>query len=1020
MGGLTKFILRRPVTAILSVICLVVFGFMSIRNMTLELTPDMDMSMMIVMTSYSGASAEDVAELVTKPIENSVSTLSGLDSMSSTSSEGSSRIMLSYDYGTDMDDAYDEVKKKVDQIKSSLPDDCSTPQIISMNMNSSEDIRLNIENSGYAEEDLYNYVKDRIKPEFEKLADVADVSLRGGRQKYVSITLNEEAMKQYGVTMSSIVADLKAADATIPGGSTKEGSQEYSVSTRMNYKTMELLSEIPLTTSDNSIVYLGDVATVEYAQKSSSSISRYDGKGVVSIGLSKQQSSTAMSISNAVKKTAASLEAADPNLKITVVDDNADSIMDSLTDVAKTLVLAVIISMIVIWLFFGDLKASMIVGSSIPCSILAALICMYFMNFSLNVVTLAALSLGVGMMVDNSIVVLESCFRATSRMDTRAGLIEYARSALEGTNIVGLSVAASTATTCVVFIPLALISGMAGQMFKPLGFTIVFCMVASLLSAITVVPLCYMLYQPKEREKAPFNRPILSLQDGYRKLMKKVLPHSKLAILLSIVLFVGSIFLASNLTMELMSADDNGEVSISVKTRPGIQLEKMEPILNEIEEIVTADPDVEHYSTSFSSGGMRGSSSASITCELKDDRELSTDETVTKFQKELADITNCTISVSASGSMSMMSDRSNSYSVLLQGADYSKVKEVTNKIVSELKGRDDVTRVHSSIENSSPVIAVDVDAIRAKANGLTASQIGNAVYSALSGSSPINITVDGEDVSVTVEYPEDAYADLSAVKNILLTNSKKGQVALTDVADVHYEDSPASISREDKQYRVTISASYTDKATRSTQQTIFQEVVQPNLSDQVTTGVNSRDRSRNSEFESLGGALAIAVFLIFVVMASQFESVKYSAMVMTTIPFSVIGSFALLWLTDVSLSMVALIGFLMLIGTAVNNGILYVDTTNQYRATMDMDTALVEAGATRMRPILMTTMTTVLSMIPLALGVGSSGSYTQALALVNIGGLITSTILCLIVLPGYYKIMSGGKALREDPFADID
>lgn len=1002
--GLTKLVLKRPVTAILAILCLVVFGIMSVTGATLELSPDMDMSMIIVMTTYSGASPEDVTDLVTKPIEDQIGTLSGLKNITSTSSEGSSMIMCQYNYGTDMDDAYDDLKKKIDLAESDLPDGCDDPVIIEMNSSSMPDISLTVENTAQ-EDNLYNYVDNEIVPEFEKLSDVADVSMRGGEEQYVRVEMNEEKMKQYGVTMSSITQDIANADITIPDGSADVGSQELTVSTRMHYDTMELLSEIPLTTNSSDIVYLSDVAYVSYANKDQSSIARYDGEDTIMLMLSKQEDSSAMNLSSEAKKTIQSLEAEDPDLKIEIIDDSADSIVDSLASVAETLILAVLISMGIIWLFFGDLKASLIVGSSIPCSILSALILMSAMGFTLNVITLCALTLGVGMVVDNSIVVLESCFRVTA--SRRGGFVEYFKDALEGTGIVSSSVFASTLTTCVVFIPLALLNGMTGQLFKPLGFTIVFCLSASFISAITVVPLCYMLYRPTEKKKAPLNRPVQRLQHAYRDAMRFILPKKKTVMFTSIALLIGACYLATQLNLELMSSDDQGEVSVTVDTRPGLDIASITEILGSIEGRINEDEDVEHVETTYSSSGLRGSSSASITAYLKKDRAKSTAETVDLWKQELNDIPNCDIDVDINSSMSGMSSHGESYELILQGADYDETLEVSETIKEKLKKRPELTRVHSDMENASPVIEIEVDALKAKANGLTASAVGSTVYGMINGNTPATITVDGDDIDVTVEYPEGEYDSLPEIQNIILDTGNGGKVALTDVADVHYKDSPSSISRKNKQYQVTLTADYTSEATKDTEMEIRNEVVTPNLTETVTMAMNSTDTSMQEEFSDLFKALAIAVFLVFVVMAAQFESPKFSLMVMTTIPFSLIGSFTLLWLTDVSISMVSLIGFLMLIGTAVNNGILYVDTANQYRATMDMETALIEAGATRMRPILMTTLTTVLSMIPTALAIGNAGTMTQGLAIVDIGGLTTSTILCLLMLPTYYLIMAG-------------
>lgn len=1002
--GITKFVLKRPVTTVLAILCLIVFGYQSITGASLELTPDMDMSMMIILTTYSGASPDDVNELVTKPIEDSVSTLSGLDSISSRSSEGMSMIMLEYAYGTDMDEAYDELKKKVDLAANmSLPEDADSPSIIEMSSSASADMTLVIDNQ--TEDSLYNYVNNEIAPEFEKLSDVAEVAVTGGSEEYIRVELMEEKMKQYGVTISSVAADIASADISYPAGSTKVGSQEFSVSTKMNYNTQEALAEIPLTTSENGIVYLEDVAFVYTYSDKGNSIARYNGNDTVSLQITKQQSSTSMELSTQVKGVIERLKRADGDLNITVVNDNADSIVSSLKSVAETLMMAIVISMVIIWLFFGDLKASLIVGSSIPVSILSSLIAMNQMGLTLNVITLSALTLGVGMMVDNSIVVLESCFRVTDQR--KAGFVEYMRDALEGTTVVGSSVVASTVTTCVVFLPLAVLTGMTGQLLGPLGYTIVFCMAASLLSSLSVVPLCYMLYRPREKQNAPLSRPIVNMQDAYRKIMRTILPKKKTVMGISVLLLLLSFFLASKLGMELMASDDQGQISITVETRPGMETEKVDQVLKQVEEIIKSHDDLEAYmTTSGGSGMMSGSGSSTITAYLKEGRNMSTAEVARQWKRELNGISNCSITVDVSGSMSMMSSFGESFETILKGADYDEVKEAADEIVAELMERREVTNVHSDSENSAPVVEIEVDAVKAKAAGLTAASIGSSLNQMISGIKAAELDVDGNSISVMVEYPEGSYETLDQVRGIVLSTARGGFVLLTDVAKVGFADSPASIVREDKEYKITISADYTEFATAQTMMDLNQEVVNPNLTETVSTGLNSMDQAMTDEFGALFGAIGTAVFLIFVVMAAQFESPKFSLMVMVTIPFSLIGSFGLLWLTDCKISMMSLVGFLMLVGTVVNSGILYVDTVNQYRDTMDRDTALIEAGATRLRPILMTTLTTIISMIPMALALGNSGEMTRGLAIVNIGGLTASTVLSLLMLPVFYSIMS--------------
>ena len=999
--GITRFVLKRPVTVLMALLCLIVFGISSVFNATLEQMPDMDQPMMIIMANYSGASPEDMDELVTQLIEDQVSTLEGVKSMSSTTSEGRSMIMLEYDYDTDMDEAYSDLTKSLNSIRD-LPDDVE-PTVMEMNKNAQASMMLTIANP--SQENLYDYVDQKIVPELEKLSTVAEVSTMGGSSEYIKIELMSDMMDQYNVSISDIKSAMSAANLSYPSGSAESGNLDLSVSTLTQHDTLDELLEMPITVSGNKIVYLEDIAVVSYAEEQKGGVSRYNGEETISISLTKQQSSTAMDLSKQVQKVIKSLQNDDDDLTITVARDEADSIQDSLKDVAETMVMAVVISMIIIFLFFGDFKASLIVGSSIPTSILMSLIVMTRAGFTLNIITMSGLVLGVGMMVDNSIVVLESCFRAMDKQQDK-GALGYAKAALEGTNIVVASIFGSTVTTCVVFIPLVFLNGMSGQMFGAMGYTIVFCMCASLLSAIAIVPLCYMMYKPKERSSAPATRPLTFLQDAYRKIMPVLLKHKAIVMLASVGIIVATVFLASGMQTELMTADDTGTVSVSIETRPGLITEQADAILAEAESIVAAHEDVESYMLRYNND------EGTITAYLKDDRKMSTDEVVSQWENEMADLENCTVTVEASTSMSMMG-RSRGYEAILKGTQYDELQEVSNEIVNELIARDDVKNVHSSIENTAPVVAVKVDPVSASAEGLTAAQIGTMIKQMLDGEEVTTLKVDGQEISVKAEYPDDQYKTVPQLERIILKKPSGGYVALSDVAEIYYKDSPSSIEKEDKSYQITISADYVDSSSSAPVKTkIDNEVISPNLTGTITRGTNSRDRMMQEEFSGLYNAIAVAVFLIFVVMAAQFESPKFSFMVMTTIPFSLVGSFGLLKLTGVSMSMTSILGFLILVGTVVNNGILYVDTVNQYRMEMPLKKALIEAGATRMRPIMMTSLTTILSMLPMAMAFGSSGSTTQGLAVVNIGGLSVGVLVALFILPVYYALMNGRKELK--------
>ena len=1014
MIAITKLILRRPVSTFLAVLSLLFFGFIAFTTMKMELLPDMNFPYMIVSTVYPGASPEDIDELVSKPIEEEVSLLSDVEEVQSRSLENVSMVIIRYRYGTNMDRAYDKLKKKLDVLKGNLPDDAEDPDYIEFDINAQAGMVLAVSDKTKA--NLYNYVKNNIEPEMEKLSSVASVSLSGGQAEYVRVELSEEKLAQYHLTMENIIQMIKASDFTYPAGSTYYGKQKLSLSVSEDYSTIEKLKNLPLLTGTGNTLYLRDLATVSESLEEKSSIGRYNGEDTIGLSLSKTQTESDIGMSRDVKETIKDLEAQNPNLSVHIIQDNADSIKSSLSSVFQTMIMAVVISMAIIFFFFGDVKASLIVGSSIPIAILGAIVFMYAMGYSMNMLTLSALVLGVGMMVDNSIVVLEASFRAMDKVqDERRSRRD---AAIDAVRVVGASVFGSTLTTCVVFLPLGFLKGISGQYFKPLGFTIVFCMLASLLSAITIVPLCFTLYKPKENEKAPAYKAVRSLQNSYRTLIGRFLRHKKAVILGTFLILLFSLFLATKIRSELMPDIDSATVQISVLQKPGLDLEERDKAMREIEAMVAKDPDVDRYTT-LSGGGTGfqalygGDSSSTVTAYLKKKRSVSTKEKAKTWQKLLETrpdevITVKSLSDANFGASDDDVKMSEGYEVILKGADLQSLKEKSDALVTEMQKMESLTGIHSSLENAAPRLLVKVDPIKAAAEGLSPIALGQSLNSILGGKTVMKIDLDGEKADVRVEYPKDRFDTLEKIKNIRFSTPRGAAVALDSVATVDFTDSPSAITREDKKYVVTIRANYTEKANKGTKEEV-DRLVQSYLGKDMQLAESLRSKNMREEFTDLFRAIAIAVFLVFVVMAGQFESLRFSFMVMTTVPFAMIGSFGLLWLFDATISMTSLLGFLMLVGTVVNNGILYVDTVNQYREDMSLDRAIIESGATRLRPILMTTLTTVLSMVPMAMAIGENGKLMQGLALVDVGGLTASTLLALLLLPVYYRILYGKK-----------
>ena len=460
--------------------------------------------------------------------------------------------------------------------------------------------------------------------------------------------------------------------------------------------------------------------------------------------------------------------------------------------------------------------------------------------------------------------------------------------------------------------------------------------------------------------------------------------------------------------MDLMSSVDEGIVQMTVKTKPGLSVEAINETLSGLEEMVMSEEDVDHYLVTYGSSGlsMGGSSDVTLSAYLKDDRKLSTDQVIDKWRRETERYKDMSVtlkqgSTTSSGSMSS----GDQIEIDLQSTDYQALKAAANDLTEQLRQRRDVMQVHSSVENAAPVVKVDIDPVSAQAEGLTPAGIGSAIYSNLSGIKASTIRVNGEDVDIKVEYAKDRYDTIDKLQGMMINTASGTALPLEDLAQIRYEDSPQQISRKDKQYQVSITMEPQAEYKKTAEKDVKKFVSQWKMPPEVELAANSLDEMMGEELGALGGALVTGVFLIFIVMAIQFESPKFSLMVMTTIPFSLIGSFGLLYLAGSPISMVSMLGFLMLVGTVVNNGILYVETVNQMLPEMPLDQALVEAGAIRMRPILMTTLTTVISMVPNALAYGKAGKMMQGLALVDVGGLLAATVLTLILLPTYYKLV---------------
>jgi HAE1 family hydrophobic/amphiphilic exporter-1 len=933
-------------------------------------------------------------------IEDAGSSLSGVDSTTTMSYENYGMVLFTYDYGVDIAECHTDLRAALEVAQLSLPDDVGEPTIIEMNINSMDCMTISATETG--DVDLLKVINESVVPELESISGVAQVSVNGGSEEYIKVELNDTLMNQYGLTMSSISQFLSAVDFSYPAGSVTQGNQDVSITTSMEYDTVQKLREVPIMTSTGQVITLQDVATVTMSTQEAESLSRYNGLDNLSIGIQNKSSYGTVNVCQAVEKELKNIQEDVPAVEFEITYNASDSILDSLKAVFETLLLGVVLTMLVLFIFFGDFKASLIVGSSMPISLMLTLIVMSFMGFSLNIVTMGSLVIAIGMMVDASIVVIESCFRK------QKGELPLREAVALGAQEVTASIVASTITTIVVYLPLAVMDGLSGQLFSQLGMTIVVAMLASLIAALMLVPLFFCVFKPVEKQNLPVDKILRKVTNGYRKLMPKLLHKKKTVLFASVLLLVAAFGIASLLNVEMIPSADEGMVEVTVNFRSGTNLAAKDAVMQEWEQIAEEHPDVSGYSVSVSSSG------GTLTATLKKDRAMTTAQVVDEWNELAADMTNMDVTVASSGSSmsSMMS--TGSYEIDLQGNSMDDLRTAAEMLSEGMRQIDGVVKVDNSLANASTLVKVDVDPMKAMQYGLTPITVGMTLNNVISGVNPLTITKDGSEYEVWLEYPEGQYDDLNQIMDLMLPTSVGVNIPLRDIAQLVYTEGQESISRQNGMYYVSVTATLSSEKTYSAQDAINALVDEMDFPDSVTPADSMMTDMMNEELMAIFKAILIAIFLVFLVMAMQFESPRFSIMVMTCIPFALIGSFLLLWITGQTLSMISLMGFLMLMGIVVNNGILFVDSTNMLRKEMPVEDALIEAGCIRLRPILMTTLTTILSMLPLGIGIGTNAVMMKGMALVIIGGLVASTILTLILIPTFYLVLDKKKKVRAE------
>lgn len=1015
--------IKHHVMTILLYILVVVFGFYSFQNLPLALMPSMEVPAAVVYATYPGAGPEDIEQQVTKKLEGAVAGLSGLDTLQSTSSENMAMLVIRFTNHTDMDQAMTDLRDKVAQVKSQLPDDASDPTVMSIDIDSMPVVQVALRGNDLAS--LQSIAEDEIQPALERLDGVASVDISGGYEQEIAVHTDASRLKGYNLTISSIGQQLGADNIAIPGGDLDNGSQTLAVRTDGEYSSIDDVKNALISLPAGGTVRLSQIADVSMQPKDQDAISKVDGEECIILSVNKQSGSNTAQIAELAKAEFDSLLKSNDSLQWNIVMDQSDYINMTVDNAIQNIWMGVLFAAIVLFLFLRDLGATLAVTIAMPCCILFTFLIMNVLGITLNMMSLGGITLGVGMIVDNSIVVLENIFTY------RADGYDRMDACTKGTGEVIGAVIASTLTTVAVFLPIALSGGMAGMMFKEFCITIVALLLSSLIISVTLVPLlCYFLLgSTKQKSVKPQGSgatPITEkpLSRAYRSSLNFLITHRWAGVALTVVICIVSVLSVSQAGMELIPEMDEGQVSVTVSMPNGSTMEDTAAIEDRIAAIaVDTIPEMEqiYYSTGSSTSIMSSSSGASVTISLVDldQRDRSSADIAKQLRHDLQDIAGCELTVSTSSTMSMSTD--SDISVELTGDDYDQLAETADDLANRIGALPDAINVESSAGEQTPRVAVKINRENASRFGLNAATIGGLVRGELTGSTATTLRMNGEEYDVTVAGDEDVATSLDALRSMQIPTMTGGTVPLSMVADVYTELSPQSIARKNQKETVTITGESESGDSNAIKAAVDDIVAKYELPDGVEVGEGDTAASQIAETTgTLMLALAVAIMLVYFILATQFNSFSLPIAIMLILPIGLLGSMILLWPTGNHVSMVALLGVIILAGTVVNSSIVLIDYTLQRRQRgEDKNTAILNACPRRVRPVLMTAMTTILGLVPMVCSSGEGSEMMKPMGVVMMTGMVISTIATLFITPVYYSLTDSVAARLSGLFKKI-
>jgi len=1019
---------NNPVTTALVFVAFAIFGVFSLMKTSIALFPDFDANVIMVMSSYPGASAQDIETNVTKVLENSLNGVSNLKDLSSTSRENISLLTLQFKYGIDIDDATNDVRDKLDMVSQALPDGASTPTIFKF---SADDMPIMILSATAKESlpGLDRILDDRVTTPLARISGVGTVSVSGAPTREILVYCDPDKLQAYGLSIAGISQVIAYENRNVPSGSIDIGNETINLRVQKEFKDPSELLDIIVGYRGFNAVYLKDVATVIDGQAEKEMESYTNGERAATIAIQKQSGANTVNVIKEVKAQMKEIQKDLPSdIRITTVVDSSDNIINTINTLKETIMITFLVVMLVVFVFLGRWRATFIIVLSIPIALLASLMYLYFTGNTLNIISMSALSIAIGMVVDDAIVVLENVSTHLERGE------KPKEAAVHGTSEVGISVIASTLTMLCVFIPLTMMNGMAGILFKQLGWIVSIIMIVSTTAALTLVPMLCSRFLHAGRKTGklyetffgPINRGLDAISEGYAKLINWAVTHRKTVIFGALGIFVAVIgLLAPGLKTEFFPTQDQGRLQVTIQLPVGTSQEVSgefahnfyERISEEIPEIKVCNMSYGQADSDNSFASMRSNGSNIISMNINvgsmEDRDRSTSDLADIIRRDLAEYPEVTKAMVSEGMGGI--GGAASVEVELYGYDFDVSDRLAAEIQQKMKESGTFTQVTISRDEYTPEYQVDFDRTKLAINGLNSTTAAAALSAAMSGSVGSYFREDGDEYNIRVRYAPEFRSSIEDIENIVIWNQAGNAIRIRDLGTVVETQVPPSIVRKNRTRVLTITGICAKgRALSDAVETCNQIISSTDIPADFSTVIGGDFEDQQEMFGDMYVLILLILILVYMVMASQFESFMSPFVIMFSVPFAFVGVILGLRITGTALGMMAMVGIIILLGIVVKNGIVLIDYTILCRERgMSVVQASVTAARSRLRPILMTTLTTVLGMLPMALGRGEGAEMWRSLGMTVCWGLSISTLVTLVLIPAVYCVFATRQERRQ-------